>query len=1216
MTALDSPILGQWRIVESDKWDREHLDSAEPASLVIETHERGEIAVGSMQARLAIEHDSGKTIFAWSGSDEEREVSGSGLMEILDGGLLKVELQYRLGGEVVLKAVREPDSTSGHVKAVRRWLAEARARAGEQGEQDGAEEAGDPAEAILSAHRDGGEAWPDPPQLAAALLATSILWRPESCAHLPARAIRALADEGGASGQALGLLAQLTSDPSNVQAAVALKNLVISDAIACAPDALALIVNAVSAEPGELQHLANHLFHHGDQQVAAELCRRIIMGGRAYRDTYLVLSLAEAACGSDPRPFLDLGLLHFPDDHVLLIQAAKAHLDAGESAVAAELALRAGALAAGEVGTLAATLEVLFVAQRFGDVIAVANRSALDQPRHVPLLATASVAALQAGQYSTSLRFARRCLSLDAGYAGLDHVLMAACARLWRYLGARDLALTVLQARPDAGLWRSFVHHRLRLLEATPPSIGKREAVEDCAFWALTVWDKIEGDLRVRIFELAASSQLDEVAASLVRRFTEDLEPLAVHECLSIARAAGVEVPTPPAQTWTAEALSAFLQDTAARPRVGAASHVPRTLRLLAASLDPESPTARLNAGLAELAGGELREAENHFRAVIEGGNVPSGRVLWPVSGPDGAWPRARLGGWESYFRERCGGAPWPRITLVTPSLNQGRFLEDAILSVLNQNYPELQYIVVDAGSTDETPKILERYRDRISRVLVREGMGQSEALNLGFSDASGELLGWLNTDDVLMPGALHAMAAASLETKADVLVGDCLIFRDRSVENLIVSDRRADKLHEAELLDIYGSWLSGGFFCQPEVMVARAAFERIGGRLENDLDFTMDFDLWIRLARSGASRASVAWPVAGFRKHPDQKTAREFACFSELRGVRERHGGCLERASGVALPIPAIVGRNRAAELCVWDARPLTPLSIAVGREFKAASGRTVRLVEPAASEADTGVRLHLLGLGGPLPEPGEVRDRLGDRDLPSFAWIWNAAAAFVGKRKLSELFDLVVPADSAAGGYLSNRSAAFPALPQGATLLASEEVCDGFELRTARSERLCGFVTEEGHAPMRLPSGWEAVARSGSARLEAVSLDMLAAASGGDPRTYLDCLGRYDTLLVPSITGELPFIVFDAILAGARPLLVVDDVAAGSPPAGEPDVPSIRLRDADALADIVASRSVERAREDPRSADARCKVVRAKHTVLHRVDQFLARLEGAPAA
>ncbi len=116
----------------------------------------------------------------------------------------------------------------------------------------------------------------------------------------------------------------------------------------------------------------------------------------------------------------------------------------------------------------------------------------------------------------------------------------------------------------------------------------------------------------------------------------------------------------------------------------------------------------------------------------------------------------------------------YPGISIITPSFNQGRFLEEIILSVLEQGYPNLEFMIIDGGSTDQSVEIIKKYEPYLSFWVSEEDQGQTHAINKGFKRASGELINWLNSDDMLVEGALEKLALAALKKpEAEVYYGD-----------------------------------------------------------------------------------------------------------------------------------------------------------------------------------------------------------------------------------------------------------------------------------------------------------------------------------------------------------------------------------------------------------------------------------------------------------
>jgi glycosyltransferase involved in cell wall biosynthesis len=217
---------------------------------------------------------------------------------------------------------------------------------------------------------------------------------------------------------------------------------------------------------------------------------------------------------------------------------------------------------------------------------------------------------------------------------------------------------------------------------------------------------------------------------------------------------------------------------------------------------------------------------------------------------------------------------PWPRISIVTPTYNQGKFIEETILSVLNQGYPNVEHIIVDAGSTDQTGEILDRYRDRVARIIQEPDEGQSDAINKGFSHATGEIFTWLNSDDMLAPGALAGVALGLHTSGADLVAGECHVFRDARLEHRHLTSCADGPLPLDDQLDLERCWLAGQFFYQPEVMYTRDLWERAGGFVSNEWRYSMDYDLWLRFAEVGARLHVIGRPIALFRAHEEQKTA------------------------------------------------------------------------------------------------------------------------------------------------------------------------------------------------------------------------------------------------------------------------------------------------------------------------------------------------------
>ena len=227
---------------------------------------------------------------------------------------------------------------------------------------------------------------------------------------------------------------------------------------------------------------------------------------------------------------------------------------------------------------------------------------------------------------------------------------------------------------------------------------------------------------------------------------------------------------------------------------------------------------------------------------------------------------------------------------------------EQTILSVLNQAYPEVEHIVIDGGSSDDTRRILDRYREQLAFVRSEPDKGQSQAINKGMNRATGEILTWLNSDDMLAPGALGAAALAFHTSGADMIAGVCQLFAGGKLVEQHLTSCEDGPLPLNDLLDLDGGWNAGQFFYQPEVMFKRSLWLKADGHLNEDLFYSMDYELWVRFAEAGAKLHVIGRPIAWFRLHEGQKTHDDSKFKAELVQFRDSY---LERTGRSTKPRP-----------------------------------------------------------------------------------------------------------------------------------------------------------------------------------------------------------------------------------------------------------------------------------------------------------------------
>ena len=210
-------------------------------------------------------------------------------------------------------------------------------------------------------------------------------------------------------------------------------------------------------------------------------------------------------------------------------------------------------------------------------------------------------------------------------------------------------------------------------------------------------------------------------------------------------------------------------------------------------------------------------------------------------------------------------------------------FLEQTIASVLEQNYPNLEYIIIDGGSTDGSVEIIQRYANQLTYWVSEKDRGQGHAINKGLERATGDIIAYLNSDDYYLPGALQRVGEFfTKHPEVDLFHGRCR-FVDTAGNK--IGDRLGSIASYPEILDLWDVWWKERNFVQPEVFWAKRITDRIGGFRE-DLQWVMDYDYWVRILRAGGRVERLDADIACFRFHPQQKSTQPRRTADELLGI------------------------------------------------------------------------------------------------------------------------------------------------------------------------------------------------------------------------------------------------------------------------------------------------------------------------------------------
>lgn len=232
-----------------------------------------------------------------------------------------------------------------------------------------------------------------------------------------------------------------------------------------------------------------------------------------------------------------------------------------------------------------------------------------------------------------------------------------------------------------------------------------------------------------------------------------------------------------------------------------------------------------------------------------------------------------------------------PLVSIITPSLNQGKFIEETIKSIINQTYKNIEYIIIDGDSTDCTKEVISKYLDKINIYISERDSGQSNAINKGFKMAKGELVGWLNSDDYIYQDCIEKIVELYQENNDGAVYCNSLIdwVDDRSS---IINTKSINIVDREYLLNVHSAIIQPGSF-YPRKLVEKV------GYLDEELHYSMDLDLWLRLLKYGNIYGLKDSPHVAFRIYPGSKTdTGKLKFLKDIKEVLIRNGAKIKSKS------------------------------------------------------------------------------------------------------------------------------------------------------------------------------------------------------------------------------------------------------------------------------------------------------------------------------
>jgi hypothetical protein len=909
---------------------------------------------------------------------------------------------------------------------------------------------------------------------------------------------------------------------------------------------------------------------------AARLTLRALIGTAAMRpaDVVRLAHLEQGApAGADPLSVLDVGVLLFPEEPLLRVERGKVLAERGAGLEAMADAHAALADPSAPLPILLGAADLLVAGGEAGEAARILTQKLPLYPESGLLLTRTAQMHAWAGNQAEAIRLARAAIGLDATAAERDVRLLL--ARLLGSVGLDAEAMAILDAmmteEPAPDIAAAFVEAVLRPVWRSMPDYVDRALVERLRGAAGGAGLALDIDRLwecVRLFaRLEHAEAVRELCATALGRqagtaVTGTELRLLLRDLLSFGVTGEDPGSMPPA---TLGAL--LLREGVALTATG------RQLRAqlcfqIAASFAPEDPATRFNAGFGAIAAGAIREAYRLFDGMSRIYEDDMARVAWPQVG-NLPWPYAPFEHGAAFDALKPSDQEWPLITVITPSYNQAAYIEETILSVLRQGYPRLQYIIVDGLSTDGSGEIIERYRGVVDTVIIEKDRGQTEAINKGLRLARGEIVTWLNSDDMFGPGALHAVALNWLRSQADLVFGFCLPHKEHGFVLANLPQVRAETFTTQHLGEIFKYWMKGFFFYQPEVFFSRRILEAVGGELRENLYYTMDYDFWLRCAAAGATVEPLGWPIALFRQHREQKTANLLDCMLEQAEVRDefvRPAPPARRRVEVRERLQAALGRARPS-IGVVSSRLPKIFSADVAPDLARAladKGFEGSFAETAATlPRRPDILVKLVHLQNDVEEITALRG--SGFTGPIIGWFWDNHHHLFANFDVAEKVDITAPGHHFARQYLRNRDAiSGSSLPLCVTQWSQREAQAFWQENEARPRRdtLYGGFVRYVFANKR-NALIEKLILSGFDGVYFLEEGYLQRYFGLPLRDRFREWASYKVSITLPLAGDLSQRLFDALLTGQVPIVPRDvlDLDSVIPPDLQQALPIIRF-------------------------------------------------------
>ncbi len=589
----------------------------------------------------------------------------------------------------------------------------------------------------------------------------------------------------------------------------------------------------------------------------------------------------------------------------------------------------------------------------------------------------------------------------------------------------------------------------------------------------------------------------------------------------------------------------------------------------LAIASDSENSAARFNLAFVNIERGNILTALQ----CLAGSNCPTGEevglVTWPLQ-CRGGWPNCVFKHSKVFDSLKSADAPWPKITVVTRSTNQADYVEETLLSVLNQAYPDLELIVIDGATSDGTREILRQHGKRIKKLPHDRDHRQGEELNKALCLATGEIVLWVNSGDLLAPASLFMLALTLMEEGTDVIAGFHLEHNDRRFKFIRLPAVTQATFNVEFLGNLFGASLGRDYTSHCAVAFSRRILNKVGRKLDVNLTHAMGYEFWLRCAQAGGRLSVIPWPIALIRKPVPSTDSAE--CVREKSVVRDRF----------VLPEPTLSRKLEVRQRVAWAfAKPNPEIAVVSTQVSSIFSPDTARELEEKLAAEHLNISFHedftgvaesqadlvimLVHLDDEQPTLVKLRD-VGYRG-PIVGWLWqNHNLLFANCEEAKDL-DICIPGHAFATSYLrSNRYLVGSPVPLCVTQWSGREASRFIKahVNVQRSDVPYGnFVRHTaGTSRSAFVEQLESQGMEGVHLLEKYQLERYFMMPPEE--RFKIWAGHKVSICLPQ-RGEIAQRVFDALLTGQIPIMPSDipDLDRVIPQRFQKSLPVVRIRE-----------------------------------------------------